>query len=350
MVDCYSKLVSSVLNNKILVEAAAEITDETKPSTFNFVTNDWLSRLESDTFLQSCQLPFGKKEIVSNGYTYESVDKEKSLNITIVGYCRFLKSYDGRIINEPSIIIENSDVLAKIAKHMTSDLGDQIKISDQFKFNFHECSILSCSVCRRSRGEFISRGYSLPKLHQPCICVTKVFDGEKIYNRFYSHMEAIFPQGFIAIMNLKIYKRYNYKSEKLNQRVHRISGNVLNFIAFNEAKLDLNLDLINLGDLSGFEIPKETEEESPRKKKKTDEPILDDKSEIIKEKIDDVIEQMFPGMEKDSVGEVFSGVDLETQNMDEDVPIEDNISMVKKAKNEKFTKPRVQEELFSIDK
>lgn len=255
----YSELVTRILKNDCLVDATKRML-EREPfykSALNLLVQDWSERLENDTSFQDCQfrpIPTRKSPAASNLYEYET-SRDVLFNIVLAGYCRFSKSYDNKSAR-PSIIISQSEPLNKIAQVMTKDLGP-VQISEEFKFNFKECSVLSCAECSSSHAFFAGKGYKLNKTNQPCITDTKIFDGKNVFNRFESQMEDMFPNTFIAILHLKINTRYSYTdASNNNQKTYRIGGHVSDLVAFHDAKLFLTKS-INLGDLTPIEMIEE---------------------------------------------------------------------------------------------
>lgn len=260
----YSDLVSKVLANNILANAAkqmADIEDSDKP-TLDLVTKDWIFRLENDVVYQDCQfdaIPVRRSLTSSLLYDYET-SKDVLFNITLVAYCRFLKHFKGKSNSLPSIIIANSEPLNKIARVMTQDFGPNINLSEEFKFNFKLCNLLSCMECSETAAKFEEKGYKLKKPNQPHICSTKLFNGKEIVNRFQSQMEDIFSQNFVALLHLKIDTRYNYTDpNNPNQKVYRIGGTVTDIIAFDEGKLNPHKESLNLGNLTFIDAPKESD-------------------------------------------------------------------------------------------
>lgn len=348
----YSALVSRVLKNDVLVAAAKQMSEpETKAPTLNLVTNNWETVIDNDLFLQGSKFPFERKPSVTNVYNFEA-SSENLLNVTLVGNCRFTKPLEGKTPVAPSVIIAQSDPLIKLATIMTRDVQEEVEISEDFKFNFKECSVLTCSPCKESHAVFTKKGYALNRFHQPCICVTKVFDGENIYNRFYSFLENAFSQNFIAVLHLKINSRYSYTDKTSNRKLYRISGTVTDFVAFNEAKLDF-VNPIDIGDLSPFEMAVEIPS-------KDTEPVKDGKAS------QKSLKNEMPSMDTShSLGEIFAGSGIpenefnlakesEKRKMTTELAVGDDISMVKKVKPENENhddskRPRVEEEFLSIE-
>lgn len=253
----YSDLVTKILKNDTLAIAAKKIA--TDGPNLDLVCMDWAYRLENDIVFQDCQfnpVHIGKST-GSTKYEYES-SKDALFDVTLVADCRFPKLYKGKSNSSPSIIVSNSEPLRKIAQVMMRDFGTSIKISDEFKFNFKPCSILTCNQCNVHAGRFQKMGFKLNKHNQPCIQHTLVFDGETIVNRFLSMMEDSYTQNFMAILRLKIDNRYNY-TDSNNQKIYRIGGHVSEIIAFDDSKL-YSAKTINLGNLAFIDIPKESEE------------------------------------------------------------------------------------------
>lgn len=233
------------------------------PVPLNLVGLDWESRMENDVAFQDCLFRLGCKKTSAVPSSDRYYDYESTANpyfsVTLAANCRFGKVYEGQTAQSAPLIVSKSEPLFKIARTMTDDLGPGIQISDEFKFTFQECSPMSCAECRASYNFFAKKNYLVRKLRQPCISVTKVFDGKSVFNRFHSQMVEMFPHSFVAILHLKINVRYGYNGSD-NQRLYRIGGTVTGILAMNEAKLD-SVKSVDLGDVSAFE-PEDDEPEN----------------------------------------------------------------------------------------
>lgn len=269
----YSTLVSRILkNNVLLTEIETMMSIESvchpKPATLNLITTDWMTCLEKNTCFQDCQFQPERKLNSTSLYGYET-SKNILFNVILVGYCRFAKPYSGKEEEAPPIIISNCAPLTKIAKVMTRDLGSHLQISDEFKFNPNNtCTVSSCTQCKESAISLAKRGYHIKNDYlEPCIGVTKIFDGKEILNRFQYHMLTMISRTFLGIMHISINARYHYTDvSNPNQKLYRIGGTFNSLVAFNEAQLDL-IRPINLGDLKEMEFIKETPSEKKKQKK-----------------------------------------------------------------------------------
>ena len=335
----YSNFVSKILKNDILESAAQDIANsESDPNTpsINLVSKKWNTILESNEKFLHCQFISSGKFSTDTYYEYETA-RETIFNVTLVANCRFVAKSEERaqrslLKHKNAIIIYDSEPLLKIAKAMTNDVESFIPISDNHKFQFKSCNILTCDLCAQGFKYFTENGYTVQGT-QPCIAITKVFDGKNIVNRFYSQIEESFKTDFFtAIVQLKINLRYMFLDKNNgNQRTYRIGGNVTNMIAFNEAKLDL-VPKINLGAITAIETPDEAAESSNSDSKKEVKIMKEEQINIFNEsQIDDI----------DVINESQIDEIDETGNFKRS--IEFDIS-VKKSK-----RPRVKENIFSID-
>lgn len=249
--DNYLSLVSKVLANQTLAKAIDDFVDE---DCLNLISEDWQSRLENNIMYQN-YLNFGKK-MWRKSYSSQHCEMDESvipgLQVVLVTNCKFAKPYkhpSGRIDeSQNSLIISDSEPMFKIARAITSDLGTDIRIGNDFKFSFVDCSLINCIQCSKFAEIFSKAGYKIDQMYQPCISDTKVFNGESVINRFYSQIKSTFTDTFLAILRIEINARYFLKEKK----VYRISGHVLDLIGFTENKLK-SAKKICLGPLIQFE-------------------------------------------------------------------------------------------------
>lgn len=259
----YISLVSKVLANESLASAVNDLVDE---HCLNLVTKDWRSRLENNITYQNYSSHFQKlwKPSFSTVHCECEESKQPDFQVVLVANCKFIKPYkkadqsnDRRSINLPlndrderqsNWIVVDSEPLTKIARAMTSDLGSEVNIWSDFKFSFVDCGYVGCSKCSRFANVFAQAGYKVDREFQPCILDTRVFTGESVVNRFYSQIENLFTDTFLAILKLEVNVRYHLKK----QNAYRISGRVLDFVGFTENKLR-QTKKVDLGPLIQFE-------------------------------------------------------------------------------------------------
>lgn len=276
--DSYDDLVSNVLANEILVDVTNNLVDE---HCLNLVADDWLSRLENNITYQNYSTH--SKDLWKPSYSTDHCDCEKSkhsnFQVVLVAACNFLKPYKKKtsksIDRNVYLNVVNSEPLTKLARAMTSDLGSDIEISNDFKFSFGECSLIGCCKCSKFAQKFQKAGYTISRVFQPCISDTKIFDGEHVVNRFYSQMEAMYTDTFLAVLRLQINVRYYLKEKKY----YRISGNILDFVGFHQNKLR-SIKKVELGPLIQFEEPKALSTNDAKPKNKSLDPESKMKNDI----------------------------------------------------------------------
>lgn len=252
----YRDLVSKVLSNETLVKAANNLVDD---NCLNLVAEDWLSRLQNNIAYQNYSYQSEKlwKLSFSTDHCYCEESKNPDFYVVLVATCTIQKPYKNKSSQSnnrnANLIVVDSEPLNKIARVMTSDLGPDVNISNDFKFSFEMCSLIECKNCSEFAKKFRKAGYDINRITQPCISDTQIFDGEHVVNRFYSQIENIYTDTFLAVLRLKINVRYLLKEDN----VYRISGNILDFIGFRENKLRPTKK-VNLGSLIEFEDKTET--------------------------------------------------------------------------------------------
>lgn len=243
--DNYTFFLSQVLNNPVLVKAVEELAAD---DVLNLVDLKWKERLENNfiyqEFCSSAKDLFSGKSVTNSMYKFQNV-KNLPLKVLVAAECLLPKKYNN---NDISVYLSTLDCkpLKAIARAMHSDYDADINLSDDFKFKFNMCSLLSCVECKLSSIKFQERGYTVSNVNQPCIQDTRIFDGKEITNLFISHIKTMFRSKFMALLTIKIDSRYNYMAD--NETQYRISGKILDIIAFQESKL-VPSKPIKLGDL-----------------------------------------------------------------------------------------------------
>lgn len=252
----YDNLVSKVLANESLANAAKNMVDE---HCLNLVNPDWSTQLQNNVTYQN--YIYHAKKLWKPAFSTDHCDWEESkkddFEIVLVATCKFLKQYKKESYypnsRRANLLVLDSEPLAKIARAMTSDLGPDVNVWKDHKFPFVECGFMACNECSEFTQKFQKAGYRVSRINQPCISDTKVFDGERVVNRFYSQMEEMFNDTFLAVLRLQLNTRYYLKK----QNVYRISGEVLDFVGFLENKLKPTKK-VDLGPLIQFEYKPET--------------------------------------------------------------------------------------------
>ena len=361
--NCYKNLVSKILRNDALAKAVLDITkheSELERPSINLVDLDWEKILEEHEDFKNCHFYSGQKPISTDSYHGYEISKNYLFNITVVAECRFLRNseeYKSKYPQNNYVIINNSEPLAKIAHVMTKNSG--IPIADNHKFKFRNCSALSCVFCKEGLTTFKNKGYNVKETNQPCITITKVFDGKDIYNRFHCQLQDSFKNDdFMAILHLRINVRYVFFDKNNgNQKIYRIGGDVTNMIAFDKAKLDLTQCII-LGNMINMEsdfqyLNEEAQsaaDEFNEAQKYVDTNINDEQSDNQWSITNDVIENC------DDIDDIVDTSQNNGKNINEKCPCESDSKKLEihetiyAMEDEPVAKkPRIQESTFSID-
>lgn len=246
--NTYTDLVAKILQKKALADRISKLLDvEGNENCVNCVTPDWETLLQNNMTFQDFNTntktlwdcPY-EPTVSNNSMMFEN--PLYAFPVLIAGYCRFNKQYNNQP-HRPGVSITFSDPLTKIACAMTSDLGPEVILSDEFKFNFPFCNKLTCADCHVEAARFGKMGYPTDSNNHPCVRRTEVFDGKIVNPRFQHHLESVFKGSFVGIIHLLIDKRYSYLNSN-KQRVYRIGGTIEKLIAFYETKLMYQEEMI----------------------------------------------------------------------------------------------------------
>lgn len=279
MEDDYSALVKRILQDKTLSHHVknlmqTEASIYSNPPTLNLITENWSTNLTQNPHFQNFQFDPAHKHDPNNLYGYET-STTSIFHVLIAGYCRFSKPYAGQKKPMQSVILSNCAPLSQIARMMIRDLGDNLLISDEFKFSFvPTCTLSSCVFCKDSAKKMKAFADYFPiTKSQTCVTRTKIFDGKEVVNRFQNYIIDIFPNTCIAVLHLTIDRRYHYTDKHTKEKFHRIGG-IINVATFCQEEIFNSTRSVHLGDLSDIELYSQMstlpEEKNPKQKKSED--------------------------------------------------------------------------------
>lgn len=332
--DSYSALLSRVLKDNVLAKHIHEKSNNADPHTLNLLTLDWKAHLQNHLNLyqsKAFRFPFKSPH---DHYEYESIP-EPLIEVQLVAYCRFVKPINNTEKNADPLMVTDSEPLQKIALHVMKDLGSNLRISEDSKYTFKNCtSSLGCNQCEKASRVFHKHGYPVKRTLQPCIRFTQVYNGKQVVNRFHNQMVDMFESAFVAILNLKINARYSYMDSNSNTKMYRMAGKVGSIVAFNEAKLDYAHPVV-LGELENFESHEAGPSHAP--------PCTVPVESAIKKEI-----PLRSGKRKEEKNATQIQDEIDIFNVN--AKIFENITDTENSENISNPKrPRVEEEFFSID-